>query len=238
MHRSSDGHLNFARFGPLSSFYLKLINGSIGINVAKSKLKEFNNKIDSIKRKNAKKQLYKTNKKDVSENTEALYNGLNIIVDAFENWIFESKYCPEIDIDIDTTPDSNTYGSHGLTKKELQMFKKRFSYKNPEELRQTLIETTDEKYNEFLKALNIKLTVLKKQINTKTGISCTRLENLVNVVEDILDSVRWHDNIPDLEIPDLESEESAAQGRNQPGRWLKILTPNQMLSRLPISLGN
>ena len=51
------------------------------------------------------------------------------------------------------------------------MFKKRFSYKNPEELRQTLIESTDEKSNELLKALNIKLTVLKKQINTKTGIN-------------------------------------------------------------------
>ena len=98
------------------------------------------------------------------------------------------------------------------------MFKKRFSYKNPEELRQTLIETNDKKYYELLRDLNIILTVLKEQINTKTGVSRARLENLVNVVEDILDSVRWHDNIPDLEIPDLESEESAAQGRNQPGR--------------------
>ena len=119
-------------------------------------MKEFNNKIDSIKRKNAKKQLHKTNKKDVSENTEALYNGLNIIVDAFQNQIFEIKHCPEIDVDIDTTLDSNTYESHGLTKKELQMFKKRFNYKNSEELRQTLIETTDEKYNETLyNGLNI-----------------------------------------------------------------------------------
>ena len=32
-----------------------------------------------------------------------------------------------------------------------------FSYKNPEELRQTLIETTDETYHELLKDLNIKL---------------------------------------------------------------------------------
>ena len=34
----------------------------------------------------------------------------------------------------------------------------------------------------------------------------------------------------------LESEESAAQRRNRQGKGLKILTPNQMLSRLPISL--
>ena len=36
--------------------------------------------------------------------------------------------------------------------------------------------------------------------------------------------------------PDLESEESAAIRKNQQGQGLKILTPNQMLSRLPISL--
>ena len=37
-------------------------------------------------------------------------------------------------------------------------------------------------------------------------------------------------------MPDLEYEESAAQTRNQPRWGLKVLTPNQMLSRLPISL--
>ena len=36
--------------------------------------------------------------------------------------------------------------------------------------------------------------------------------------------------------PDLESEESAAIRKNQQGQGLKILTPNQMLSRLPIYL--
>ena len=39
-----------------------------------------------------------------------------------------------------------------------------------------------------------------------------------------------------INIPDLESEESNTQRRNQPGRELKILTPNQMLSRLPTFL--
>ena len=37
-------------------------------------------------------------------------------------------------------------------------------------------------------------------------------------------------------MPKLESEESAAESRNQPGKGIKILTPNQMLSSLPISL--
>ena len=101
MHRSSDEHLNFARFGPLSSFYLKLINGSIGINVAKLNMKEFKYEINRLKGKKAKKQTYKINKKDGLENAEALYNGLNIIIEAYKNRIFESKYRPNIDVDND-----------------------------------------------------------------------------------------------------------------------------------------
>ena len=37
-------------------------------------------------------------------------------------------------------------------------------------------------------------------------------------------------------MPELESEESAVERRNQQGKRLKILTPDQMLSRLPITL--
>ena len=37
-------------------------------------------------------------------------------------------------------------------------------------------------------------------------------------------------------MPELESEESAAKRRNQQGQGLKILTPDQMLSRLAITL--
>ena len=45
------------------------------------------------------------------------------------------------------------------------------------------------------------------------------------------------DKQPDTtNMPDLESEESAAQTRNQQGKGLKILIPNQMLNRLPTSL--
>ena len=37
-------------------------------------------------------------------------------------------------------------------------------------------------------------------------------------------------------MPELESEKSAAERRNQEGKDIKILTPNQMLCRLSISL--
>ena len=92
VYRSSDNeYFDFTRFGALSSAYLKLVNGNVGINVVKLKLKEFKNEIDSLERKKAKKQSYKINKKDTLGNAETLYNGLNIIANAFENRIFESK---------------------------------------------------------------------------------------------------------------------------------------------------
>ena len=46
-----------------------------------------------------------------------------------------------------------------------------------------------------------------------------------------------YDEQPDTtDMPHLESGESAAQRRNQQKKGFKMLTPNQMLSRLPISL--
>ena len=45
------------------------------------------------------------------------------------------------------------------------------------------------------------------------------------------------DEKPDTtDMPNLKSEESAEQRRKREGKGLKILTPQQMLSRLPISL--
>ena len=110
-------------------------------------MNEFKNEIDRLKRRKAKRQSYKTNKKDVLENAKAFFNGLNIIIEAFENRIFQSKYRPEIDVDNDLRDDqeSNLHvesdsESYGLTDKELQMFKNVFRYQNPEKLRQTLIK--------------------------------------------------------------------------------------------------
>ena len=121
-----------------------------------------------------------------------------------------------------------------MTNKELQLFRIFFSYKNPEELVEALIRVDiEEKYNELLNYLNIKQTILRDQIKTETSVSRTRLENLVNVVKNILDKGELYDN-----MPELESKTSAEQRRNQRGQGLKILTPDQMLNKLTISLLN
>ena len=63
-------------------------------------------------------------------------------------------------------------------------------------------------------------------------------EKIVQIISLLREIIRTKfDKKPDTTVmPELESKESAAKIRNQPGKGLKILTPDQMLSRLPISL--
>ena len=71
--------------------------------------------------------------------------------------------------------------------------------------------------------------------NFETPREVTPREVIPDFNIDRLYEESYKDEQPDTtDMPDLESKESAAQKRNQPGRGLKM--PNQMLIRLPISL--
>ena len=55
VYKSGDNeYFDFTKFGPLSSFYLKLVNGNMGVNVAKLSMNEFKNEIDRLKKKKRK----------------------------------------------------------------------------------------------------------------------------------------------------------------------------------------
>ena len=117
-------------------------------------------------------------------------------------------------------------------------------------------------YEEALK----RIAIIRRDIDTITILSQKRLNpnqvevvNILFMVDEIFTGqINWFkesdkgdlevfkeksnmqrqesDKQPDsTNMPDLESEESAAQ-EEQSGQGLKILTPDQMLSRLPISL--
>ena len=50
IYKSGDiQYFDFNRFGPLSSVYLKLVNGDIRINVSKLRLQELQDEIDKLK---------------------------------------------------------------------------------------------------------------------------------------------------------------------------------------------
>ena len=103
---------------------------------------------------------------------------MNIIVDTFEWRVFESNDRPNIDVNYDLNDaqeldlpaafDSDIDKSYGLTDKEIQIFKKLLSYKNPEKLEQAIMRAeTKEKYSEFLNDLNIEKNILKEEIRTQ-----------------------------------------------------------------------
>ena len=83
-----------------------------------------------------------------------MYNGLNIIVDAFEKQIFEYEDHPKIDVDYDL----DTYD---LTDKELQLFKIFLKYDNPSKLRDALIDVDEKEYYELKNDIKITQNVLK-----------------------------------------------------------------------------
>ena len=69
------------------------------------------------------------------------------------------------------------------------------------------------------------------------SIEVNNEDNLEILEEQSHSEKQESDEQPDTtNMPELESEESAKQYKRQSGVGLKILTPDQMLSRLPITL--
>ena len=98
-----------------------------------------------------------------------------------------------------------------------ELFKKHFKIQRSSDMFKLLYETNDkEKNSKLVSVINSGLKDLKEEIKkmSKEEIEIEKPDEIVRVVEMILDFNK----------------------QNQQGKGLKILTPNQMLSRLPITL--
>ena len=125
------------------------------------------------------------------------------------------------------------------------LIRKHFNYNTLGEMLESLSNARST-YKNGVKVSLIKsgLRDLRNEIKQmfENKIKSERPDGIVNLVEKILDFNEQSDifytpeESPRNIRPELESEESAAQRRNQRGQGLKILTPEQMISRLPISL--
>ena len=101
------------------------------------------------------------------------------------------------------------------------------------------IKTFDDKYEvvELKNKTGDKQSILETQNEPLELVKEKEPKFEEGIAERIELSRQKSDEQPDTtDMPDLESEKSAAQRRNQQGEGLKMLTPNQMLSRLPVSL--
>ena len=97
------------------------------------------------------------------------------------------------------------------------LFNKYFKFQRPSDMLALLNKTNDtEKNNKLVNLINSGLKDLKEEIKkmSKAEIENEDPESIVNIVEKILKFNK----------------------QNQQGEGIKILTPNQMLNRLPIAL--
>ena len=89
--------------------------------------------------------------------------------------------------------------------------------------------------HEFKEKYNNIADDVEKIINSPTITrNQAKIEETLSLLKEIVEGPLYK-QLDTTDMPELESEESDAQRRNQ-GHGLKILTPNQMLSKWPISL--
>ena len=77
----------------------------------------------------------------------------------------------------------------------------------------------------------------KQILELRSTLHRQKMLEIFNYLGEIFNGPKTYDEqLYTKDMPELESEESAAQRRNQQRKGLEILTPNQMLSRLLITL--
>ena len=104
-----------------------------------------------------------------------------------------------------------------MKKKKKTFFGSNFGYSNPSNTHNKLNNPTSETNKNRVDIINIRLTKLKngvKNVPKNDKLKSEENEKIIDVIEKIIE---------------LNSE-------NQLGLGLKVLTPNQMLNRLPITL--
>ena len=156
-----------------------------------------------------------------------MFNGRDDIIDLFEKWtfpfksnVFKTKKKEESEEESEEELDENKFFEYIQKKSKninYELFKDYFKFLAPTILEKKLFEIKDKnKYNKLVNVINSGLKDLKEEIKkmSEAEIEIEDPESIVEIVEEIL---KFNE-------------------QNQQGKGLKILTPNQMLSRLPITL--
>ena len=206
------------------------------------------NMLESFIDYNPVKKTYKDKKTNVVLYAIEFYKGRREILIAFEESIFplpkpyvfgktewkekyidNEKYMPKT-FKLNFLQE---YNQTPLSEKESKLLNRDFGYKNIGELALVFNNAkTDEELDKLFDKIVNKLNLLKKLINTVSNITeKRRINNVIKSVEFVLNHFASNNNVSygdsEQDISDFDSSE---------GSGLKILTPNQMLSKVPITL--
>ena len=169
---------------------------------------------------------YTEAKNSLLNNAKNFYKGRENFFEGFKEGIFllksddDDKSEQQQPSKKPTKDDANAF-SEGINKKETDMnkelFKKHFNFERPSNMLKCLYKTNDrEENNKLVSVISSGLKILKKEIKEtpKKESEIEKPDKIVNIVKEILKFNK----------------------QKQEGRCLKILTPRQWLSRLPVSL--
>ena len=242
---------DFTDYRPLLAFFKAIYYRSINIEEAEAIQEEFNDVYGALEIYKPIKKPYIEKRRKFLINANNFYKGREMIIDAFKNEVFpmvptgfsedeepsESRDEEEKDGRLRTIKEEeealekiavDDLLEPALVKKYFKndsltdMFEQfRYRVKNQskisaKKIKMTLIEAGLEKLKSYMRNM------------TENEIKNKKLDVLPNFIEEVLIGDRMND------MPPLESEEDAVQ--RQQGQGLKIMTPKQMITRLPILL--
>ena len=222
---------DFSDFKTFSELFKDLRFEKMIIDDAEMKQDEFNAKLNVLSNYNSKIQKYNDAKNKLLDYAKKCYKGREKIIEGFKEGMFPLKSDDKFEeqqtskkfnkkepliqpTKIGVNELNELITKEGMNKK---LFKNYFKF-------QMLTEMLKILYNLNNRKKSIQL------VNTiKSGLSDLKNE-IKNISADEIETEKPY------KIVDIVEKSLEFNGRNQEGEGLKILTPNQMLSRLSISL--
>ena len=236
----------------LKEFFKTIYYRKLSIEGVERIQDEFHALIDKLEKYKPLKPDYNKRRDNLLINATRFYDGRKIIVNAFRNKIFPivpSDFASDGDVGLRTdSPSSSPTLSSSFSSdpdifdkfiKEMDdvldsnIIRKYFYYDSMSDLLKTLNTSRGKILHKTqINAIKNGQEDLKNDIEkmSEKEVGDKKLNLKIDLVERILDFDEQSDMSP------LESEEAVEQRRNQQGKGLEILTPEQMLNRLPISL--
>ena len=128
------------------------------------------------------------------------------------------------------------YNQAPYSEKENKLLNRDFGYKHIDELVLAFNNTkTDEELDKLFNKIDNKLNLLKKLINTVSDITeKKRINNVIKGVRFVLDYIVSNENVSYSNSKQDFCDSDFSNTKERKG--LQVLTPDQMVSRLPITL--
>ena len=208
---------DFSDYRIFKELFRDLYYRTITVDEAESKQDEFSTVLHLLKKYNPKHDKYVTLKNNLEDNVSKFYEGRVKIIEGFKNEVFPLYRDREHEEQIFHANKFNNSVNKQETSINKELFKNYFSFQTPSALLKELYKTNDkEKNRPLVNLINSGLNDLKEEIKklSEKGKEIEDPESTVKIVKEILNF----------------------NEQNQKAKGIKILTPNQMLSTLPISL--